>query len=288
MQALQAVSVDVVASHLARVSEEAARARRATIPLRASSALAVCVVSVWHASMQPARYMWVAPLLALGFWSLDATLGRRAAAFERLSAALRGEVVPPPPPHSLDPTPYEAALSVRAQWLEPARALFYGALVTFSAAVAVDAQQFPPAESLQEVVWYLFVALGALTLLALIAWSWWVDRFQLRPRAPAVLSAPAPAASAPQFAPPVSMPVGAPGPFPVRAPRPSQEPPVPPPSAPPVSLAPPPGPFPVRAEPIDIVQDDPNPREPEPEPEAPAAPRTSVPTSTFGTPPAVE
>ncbi len=276
--------VEAVASHLLRVAEEGARARRGTVPLRVVTTAAVCMVALSHAAVHPARYMWVAPLLAFAGWSLDVTLGRRAAAFERLAASLRAGGRPPA--FTLDPTPYEPEVSARSQWFEPARALYYGTLATLAAGVAVDAQRFPASESLQEVLWFLLVSVAALVLLGLIAWSWWLDRFQ-----PAAASAPReltpPAASGPSPAVSVSaLGAGSPGPFPPRPVRPPEERPVP--AVPPVSCAPAPGPFPVRAEPVDIVRDDPRPSDPPSAGEPPTAPRTSIPTSTFGTPPAAE
>jgi len=273
---------ELPAAHLLRVAEEGARARRGMIPLRALSTGAVCFVALSHAALHPARYMWVAPLLAFAGWSLDVSLGRRAAAFERLAAVLRSGSAPQPPVLTLDPAPFEADVSLRAQWLESSRALYYGALITLSAGVAVDAQRFPAAESLQEVLWYLVVAVAALGLLGLIAWSWWLDRFRVSPApAPRLEARPSPAASAVTVS-RVALPPGAPGPFPPRA---APEAPVSVGMVPPVSIAPAPGPFPVRAEPIDIVRDDPRPSDPPPAVEAEPAPRTSIPTSTFGTPP---
>lgn len=195
-------------AHLTLVAEERLRATRWSLALRPLSLVAVTAVAVLHAPMNPARYMFLAPVIALTAWGADAALAWRVRALDALAAALRGRGAPRPALMSMDLAPYATAGSWRVSVLGGPRARWFLPLTVASAAIAIDAQRFGPDDSPGEMVWYLALLLMTLGTLSLTAWSWWMDRF-----------GDAPVAAVPALAPPSRPTVEPVAPFVPRASR---------------------------------------------------------------------
>lgn len=183
----------VTVAHLTLVAEERLRATRWSLALRPLSLLAVTGVVVLHAPMNPARYMFLAPALALSAWAVDAALAQRVRSLDALADALRGRGARPAM-MSMDLAPYASASSWRVSVLGGPRARWFLPLAVASAAIAIDAQHFGPDDAPGEIVWYLALLLMTLGTLSLTAWSWWLDRFGDAPVASA--------AAVPALAPP--------------------------------------------------------------------------------------
>lgn len=192
-----------VIAHLTLVAEERLRVTRWSLALRLAAVAAVSAVVVLHAPMNPSRYMFLAPLLALSAWITEASLAHRAQCLDALAEALRHGSSPRPSPLSMDLAPWSVGISWRRALLGGARVRWFAPLTLLAAAVTVDAQRFGPEDSPGEVGWYLGLAMVGLLVAALTAWSWWIERLAVaaavvppRPRTDAPEALAAPAASA--------------------------------------------------------------------------------------------
>lgn len=208
--ALDAVTV----AHLTLVAEERLRVTRWSLALRPLSLAAVTAAAVVHAGVNPSRYMFLAPALAVSAWLTDAALVRRAQRLDALGDALRSGRAPRPLALSMDLAPWSEPGSWRVALLGGARLRWFLPLAAAAAAIAIDAQRFGPDDSPGELVWYLVLLVVSLGAASLGAWSWWMDRFGD--------PLPSPSASLPAIAPPP--PRRERDPIAHFAPRPSREP----------------------------------------------------------------
>lgn len=163
--------------HLELIEQEVSRHRQNALRIRlAGVALVAGYVALHGAQAQP-RYMFLAPVIALGAWILDAHADWNMRALRLVARAVRGEIGPRPAPLSLDPEPWSEAVSWRQAMLRPARAAFFHPLATMAAFIAVDAPRLDPDGTPSELFWYLAVSFVSFAVLVVVAWSWWYDHF---------------------------------------------------------------------------------------------------------------
>ncbi|MEZ4406284.1 MAG: hypothetical protein R3A52_07405 [Polyangiales bacterium] len=186
--------------HLALVEGERARcARDATRVRLATLALEVGFV-VLHAGATWPRYMFIAPLVAVAGWAVEAQVNRRAEALGLLAGAVRGDWGPRPARLSLDAEAWVDQTSLRRAVFKPATALLYHPAALIGAMVAVDAQNVRGGEWPAEPYWYAaLAALGSLALVMVFA-SWLMDRRREAP--PRAMAMPAPQPMTEPAAPP--------------------------------------------------------------------------------------
>lgn len=161
--------------HLERVEAEVSRHQQNALRIRLAALGLVGGFVALHGAH--GRYMFLAPVLALGCWLLDAHAEWNARALRLLAASVRGALVPKALPMSLDVSPWASLVSWRSVLLRPARALFYHPLATMVAYVAIDAPRLDPDGVPSELFWYLAVTFTSFLAMVLVAWSWWYDRF---------------------------------------------------------------------------------------------------------------
>ncbi len=163
--------------HLELVEREVSRHRQNSLRVRMGAlALVAGFIAVMSAQAQP-RYMFLAPLIALAGWALDAHAEWNVRALRVLAHAIRGEVGPRPAPLSLDTAPWADRVSWRQVILRPARALLFHPMTAIAAYVSIDAPRLDPDGVPSELAWYLAVTFLAFLALVVIAWSWWYDHF---------------------------------------------------------------------------------------------------------------
>lgn len=184
-------------AHLTLIAEERLRATRWSLALRPLSLAAVTAVAVLHAPMNPSRYMFLAPALALSAWYVDAGLARRVRALDALASALQAGASPRPARLAMDLDAWAPDGAWRVAILGGPRARWFLPLSALAAAIAIDAQRFGPDDAPGEIVWYLALLMMSLGAASLAAWSWWLDRFGEGASAPRPAPAVAPALAAP-------------------------------------------------------------------------------------------
>lgn len=208
--------------HLELIEAEAVRHRQNALRVRVGALFLVGGYVALHSAQSQPRYMFVAPALTLGAWALDAHADWNTRCLAWLSAAVRGETTPRPPPMSLDAGPFGERVSLRSALLRPARAAFFLPLTLLGAYIAVDAPRLDADGAPSELFWYLAVTFVAFLTLVGVAWSWWLDRFGAPPAAPRAATSLPGAASLQGSA--AALPSGhasydGVGPFPPREPR---------------------------------------------------------------------
>lgn len=161
--------------HLERIEAEVSRHQQNAWRVRLSVLALVAGFVALHGNH--GRYMFLAPVLGLGCWLLDAHAEWNVRALRLLAASVRGALVPKALPMTLDVSPWASLVSWRSVLLRPARALYYHPLVTMVAYVAIDAPRLDPDGMPSELFWYLAVSFTSFLGLVLVAWSWWYDRF---------------------------------------------------------------------------------------------------------------
>lgn len=195
--------------HLEQIETEVSRHRQNALRVRFGTLAMVAGYIAIHGAQNPARYMFVAPVLALGGWILDAHSEWNINALRVLASAVRGEIAPRPPAMTLDVGPFADRVSWRKALLRPARAVFFHPLTTIAAYISVDAPRLDPEGVPSELFWYLAVTFAAFLALVVVAWSWWYDQFSERASQPAW-----PASQAPRALESKSSLQGSEGPFP--------------------------------------------------------------------------
>jgi hypothetical protein len=163
--------------HLELIEREVARHRQNALAVRLGTLGLVGGFIALHAAQPQPRYMFLAPVFALGGWMLDAHADWNVRALRALARAARGEIGPRPAPLSLDTAPWADRVSWRSALLRPARAVLFHPLTTLAAFVAIDAPRLDPDGVPSELVWYIGVSFAAFVALVMVAWSWWYDTF---------------------------------------------------------------------------------------------------------------
>ncbi len=171
--------------HLEQIETEVSRHRQNALRVRLGTLAMVAGYIAIHGAQSPVRYMFVAPVLALGGWILDAHAEWNVTALRTLASAVRGEITPRPPAMTLDVGPFSDRVSWRKALLRPARAVFFHPLTTIAAFISVDAPRLDPEGVPSELFWYLAVTFMAFLALVVVAWSWWYDQFSERATTPA-------------------------------------------------------------------------------------------------------
>jgi hypothetical protein len=208
--------------HLELIEAEVVRHRQNALRIRAGALFLVGGYIALHSAQSQPRYMFVAPALAIGAWILDAHADWNTRCLAWLSAAVRGETTPRPPPFSLDASPFVERVSLRSALLRPARAAYFQPLVMLASYIAIDAPRLDPDGTPSELFWYLAVTFLSFLTLVAVAWSWWLDRFGSTPAAPRVAASFQGGASlqgAPSGLPGGHASYDGAGPFPPREPR---------------------------------------------------------------------
>lgn len=180
--------------HLEMTEAEVARHRQNALRTRLATLGLVAGYVALHGAQSQPRYMFIAPVLALAGWALDAHAEWNITALRLLASAVRGETAPRPPRLSLDTRPFAARVSWRRALLRPARAMLFHPLATIAAYVAVDAPRLDPEGVPSELFWYLAVTFVAFLAVVVIAWSWWYDHFGESTATPAWAPPPPPSA----------------------------------------------------------------------------------------------
>lgn len=201
--------------HLELLDAEIARHRQNSFRTRVASLALVAGFIAWHAQHTQPRYMFLAPVLALGAWTLDAAAGWHEQGLRLAVLSVLGAPGPRALPRSVDIAPFTAKMSVRRALLQPSRALWFLPLVACAGAVAADAPLFDAQSVPSQLFWYLAVAFLSFLGLVAVAGSWWYDQFaDPAVRAPFIPTKPAALSPAPE-----ALARNGEGPFPVTAKR---------------------------------------------------------------------
>lgn len=163
--------------HLEMVEAEVSRHRQNALRIRLGALAVVAGYVALHGAQSQPRYMFLAPVLALAGWALDAHAEWNVNALRLLASAVRGETGPRPPSLTLDARPFSDRVSWRRALLRPARAMFFHPLTVIAAYVSVDAPRLDPEGVPSELFWYLAVTFMAFLAVVIVAWSWWYDHF---------------------------------------------------------------------------------------------------------------
>lgn len=153
--------------HLALVVSERLRCERETTTARLATVAIEAGFMVVHASAPWPRYMFIAPLVALAGWAVEAQINRRKAGLGVIESALRTESEQHPEELSLDVDRVRSETSLWRAVLRPATAVIYHPAAVVGALVAIDAQNVGGTRWPEEPYWY--AAVGVLAGVALVA-----------------------------------------------------------------------------------------------------------------------
>jgi hypothetical protein len=204
-----------LAEHQRFLATLRARVHSQTLGLRLATLAGVSTWLLVHGQSAEARYLFVAPLLALAGGALEVGLARR----DLLLAALARV-----PTAMVDLDLVEGHVPWRRALVRSAMSWLYAPTATIAAAITIDTLGARPGWT-QQAIWMVALALSVLAAYAGLLGAWWLDRFgeqapplgaaALRSAAGAGASA-APAAGVVQRTPSLVPPEPSPGPFPVK------------------------------------------------------------------------
>ncbi len=202
-----------LAEHQRFLATLRARVHSQTLGLRLATLAGVSTWLLAHPPSDEARYLFVAPLLALAGGALEVGLARR----DLLLAALAKV-----PTAMVDLDLVEGQVPWRRALVRSAMAWLYAPAAAIAAAITIDTLGARPGWA-QQAIWMVALALSVLAAYAGLLGAWWLDRFgeQAPPVGVAALrsaagASPAPAPGAVQRTPSLVPPEPSPGPFPVK------------------------------------------------------------------------
>jgi hypothetical protein len=202
-----------LAEHQRFLATLRARVHSQTLGLRLATLAGVSTWLLAHPAADEARYLFVAPLLALAGGALEVGLARR----DLLLAALAKV-----PTAMVDLDLVEGQVPWRRALVRSAMAWLYTPAAAIAAAITIDTLGARPGWT-QQAIWMVALALSVLAAYAGLLGAWWLDRFgeQAPPVGVAALrsaaaASPAPAPGAVQRTPSLVPPEPTPGPFPVK------------------------------------------------------------------------